>query len=78
MAQRNKSLAEMNKSPDVGKATKGCLALPVTQSEGPNTDVTRSANLPRPVKWLGPFPVHGSDEQIFGLDKQVFGRGQSD
>jgi hypothetical protein len=26
----------------------------------------------------GPFPIHGSSEQIFGADKQVFGRRQSD
>jgi hypothetical protein len=32
VASTNKSLAQINKSPDVGKATKGCLALPVTQS----------------------------------------------
>jgi len=30
--QRNKSLAQMNKSTDVGQATKGCSPLPVTQS----------------------------------------------
>jgi hypothetical protein len=46
----------MNKSQDWAKRLKGCLALPVTQSEGPNTDVRRSANFPRPVKWLGLFP----------------------
>jgi len=31
----------------------------------------RSANLPRPSTRLGPFPIYGSDEQIFGADEQV-------
>ena len=44
----------MSKSADVGQATKGCSVLPVRRAEGPNSDYTRSANLPRPVKRLGP------------------------
>ena len=27
---------------------------------------------------VGAFSVHGSDEQIFGVDEQVLGRGHSD
>jgi hypothetical protein len=34
--------------------------------------------LPRPVKRLGPFSVHGSGEQIFGVNEQILGPDQSD
>jgi len=47
LARKNKSLAWTNKSSDVGKATKGCLALPVTQS-GRGRTVQRSALLTGP------------------------------
>jgi len=47
LAPKNKSLAWTNKSSDVGKATKGCLALPVTQS-GRGRTVQRSALLTGP------------------------------
>ena len=29
-------------------------------------------------QWLGPFSVHGSDEQIFGVNEQILGRDRSD
>jgi hypothetical protein len=28
-------------------------------------------------QWLGPFSVHGSDEQIFGVNEQILGPDQS-
>ena len=44
----------MSKSADVGQATKGCRSYPYRRAEEPNSDYTRSANLPRPVTRLGP------------------------
>src|SRR6516162_4437046 len=38
---------------------------------------SRSASLPR-SSMAGAFSIHGIDEQIFGADEQVLGRGQSD
>src|SRR5262245_66033127 len=47
----------MNKSPDVVQATKGCLALPVTQSGRAEYRDIRPALLTCPgQQWLGPFP----------------------
>jgi hypothetical protein len=78
----NKYLAQMNKSPDVGKATKKHSALrDAAGRKGPNSTSIRSANLPRPAPfpaWLGAFSLHGFDEQIFGVEEQILGPGQTD
>src|SRR6516225_1119782 len=62
-----------------GKATKKCSALPVNAGwEGPNW-ITHPPCLTCPGRqWLGPFSIHGSDEQIFGLKEQILGQDQSD
>jgi hypothetical protein len=43
MASMNKYLAQINKSPDVGRATKRCPALHDAEREGPNSFSLRSA-----------------------------------
>ena len=72
MASRSKFLAQMNKTQDVGRATKGCSALQSltvgAERAGPNSSHSALLNLPRPVKRLGPFSIHGSNEQIFGAE----------
>src|SRR5262249_3254785 len=66
----SKFLAQLNKTQDVGRATKRRSALQSLLSwcraGRPNSLRTR----------LGPFSVHGSDEQIFGRIRQVSETGQ--
>ena len=71
VASTNKSLAPMNKSPDVGRATKDRSALQRCRRIGLNSSFSpRSANLPWPANGRGLFPFHDFDEQIFGADEQ--------
>jgi hypothetical protein len=44
----------MSKSADVAKRLRDVRSYPYRRAEGPNSDYTRSANLPRPVTRLGP------------------------
>src|SRR5262245_55599999 len=81
MASTSKFLAQMNKTQDVGRATKGRSAygLSTVGAERKGRIASHSAllNLPRPLV-VGAFCVHGSDEQIFGADEQApkGGRGR--
>ena len=60
---------------------KKCSALCSLQSGKGRTfdplclDLPRLASTPR---LAGAFSVHGSDEQIFGVNEQILGRDQSD
>ena len=59
--------------------SKKCSALPVTQSGRAEYRDIRPALLTGPSQQgLGPFPFHGSDEQIFGVEEQILGQDQSD
>src|SRR5262245_27699847 len=74
---RGKFFAEMNKTR--GDSDYGMFG-PTCECRAGRAELithTRSANLPRPTM-AGAFSVHGSDEQIFGADKQVSGHGPSD
>jgi len=76
VAPTNKSLAQSNKSQDVGKATNEAFG-PYSLSSWFRAGRAESAlaNLPRPSTRLGPFSVHSRDEQIFGADEQILGPG---
>ena len=86
MASTNKSLAQMNNSPKVaaGVAQKihsgrGTSVRASKEVFGPEYRDIRPALLTGPSQhWLGPFSIHGSDEQIFGANEQIVGRDQSD
>src|SRR6516164_6093237 len=64
---------------ELRKRQKKGLARPVTQSGRAEYRDIRSALLTGPSQqWLGPFPFHGSNEQIFGVEEQILGPDQSD
>jgi len=72
----------MNKAQDMGRATKGCSALQSLLSwcraERAEFYFEPFCQLCPGLKWSGPFPFHGSDEQIFGVEEQILGPDQND
>jgi hypothetical protein len=69
LVSTSKFLAQMNKTQDVGRATKNRSALQslqlVQSGKGRIASDPALLNLPRPLM-VGAFSVYGSNEQMFG------------
>jgi hypothetical protein len=75
--------------PILGRTSRNHAGLPLQRSAQESkaeirraSDVVKAAMkklfLAGVAKRLGPFSIHGSDEQIFGVNGQILGRDQSD
>jgi hypothetical protein len=68
----------MNKPSDVDKATKKYSALrDASRAERAESTSIRSANLPRPVKWLGHFPSMAATNKFLALMNKSLDGGRA-